>query len=64
MYLLDTMARREELSDEQLVLSESQISKHKVYEDGRGRPRCNDRDILNGIFWILRSGVRWCYFVE
>ena len=25
----------------------------------RGVPRVNDRRILNGIFWVLRSGAPW-----
>jgi transposase len=25
----------------------------------RGAPRVNDRRVLNGIFWILRSGAPW-----
>ena len=25
----------------------------------RGVPRANDRRVLNGIFWVLRSGVPW-----
>jgi transposase len=25
----------------------------------RGVPRVNDRRVLNGIFWVLRSGVPW-----
>src|SRR6185437_15451193 len=25
-----------------------------------GRPPANDRKVLEGILWILRSGVRWC----
>lgn len=25
----------------------------------RGEPRVNDRRVLNGIFWILRSGAPW-----
>ena len=25
----------------------------------RGIPRVNDRRVLNGIFWILRSGAPW-----
>jgi transposase len=25
----------------------------------RGVPRLNDRRVLNGIFWILRSGAPW-----
>ena len=27
--------------------------------DGRGRPRINDRDVLNGILWIMRTGAPW-----
>ncbi len=25
----------------------------------RGVPRVNDRRVLNGIFWVLRSGASW-----
>jgi transposase len=25
----------------------------------RGVPRVNDRGVLNGIFWVLRSGAPW-----
>ena len=25
----------------------------------RGVRRVNDRRVLNGIFWVLRSGARW-----
>ena len=28
-------------------------------KDGRGRPRRPDRDVLNGILWILRTGAQW-----
>jgi Putative transposase of IS4/5 family (DUF4096) len=27
----------------------------------RGVPRVNDRRVLNGIFWVLRSGAPWRY---
>jgi len=27
--------------------------------DGRGRPRVDDRAILNGILWVLRTGAPW-----
>lgn len=28
-------------------------------EDGRGRPRRDPREVLNGILWILRTGAPW-----
>lgn len=28
-------------------------------KDGRGRPRRSDREILEGILWILKTGAQW-----
>jgi len=53
------MARREELTDQQWSLIESFFDKPPVIQT-RGRPRRPDREILNGVLWILRSGARWC----
>ena len=53
------MARREELQEEQWALVEPLLPKRPRRADGRGRPRCEDRAMLNGILWILRSGARW-----
>ena len=53
------MPRREELQDEQWALIEPLLPKVRRRADGRGRPRCEDRAVLNGILWILRSGARW-----
>ena len=53
------MPRREELQDEQWALLEPLLPKVSPRPDGRGRPRCDDREVLNGILWILRSGARW-----
>ena len=53
------MTRREELTDEQWEIVEPLIPKPPKREDGKGRPRREDRQILNGILWILRSGARW-----
>ena len=53
------MARREELQEEQWALIEPLLPKPPRRADGRGRPRCEDRAVLNGILWILRSGARW-----
>ena len=53
------MARREELTDEQWEIVEPLIPEPPKRDDGKGRPRREDRDTLNGILWILRSGARW-----
>ena len=53
------MARREELQEEQWALVEPLLPKPPRRADGRGRPRCEERAVLNGILWILRSGARW-----
>jgi len=53
------MARREELTDEQWLLIEPLFDKPPVVQT-RGRPRRPDREVLNGVLWILRSGARWC----
>lgn len=53
------MARREELNDEQWAIIEPLLPQPAKREDGKGRPRRDDREVLNGILWILRSGARW-----
>ena len=52
------MSRAEELTDEQWTLIEPLLP---VVErvDKRGRPRIEDRAVLNGIFWILGTGAPW-----
>src|SRR2546423_11592765 len=52
------MARREELTDEQWALIEPLFDKPPAVQT-RGRPRRDDREVLNGVLWILRSGARW-----
>jgi transposase len=53
------MTRREELNDKQWEIIEPLVPKPSRREDGKGRPRRDDREVLNGILWILRSGARW-----
>lgn len=52
------MARREELSDEQWLLIEPLFDKAPIVAT-RGRPRRAEREVMNGVLWILRSGARW-----
>lgn len=48
-----------ELNDEQwaAILPHIPVPERRV--GGRGRPRQDDREILNGILWVLRTGVVW-----
>ena len=57
------MARREELTDDQWALLEPLFDKPPTVQT-RGRPRRPDREVLNGLLWILRSGARWCDLPE
>jgi transposase len=45
---------RYELTDEEWVAIKPMLPNRP-----RGVPRVNDRRVLNGIFWILRSGAPW-----
>lgn len=47
-----------DLTNEQWEVIEPLIPK-PVKKDGRGRPRKNPREVLNGILWILRTGAPW-----
>lgn len=57
------MARREELTDEQWSLIELLFDEPPLVAT-RGRPRRAEREVLNGVLWILRSGARWCDLPE
>lgn len=48
-----------DIKDEQWAIVRPLLPKPVTRADGRGRPRVNDREILNGILWILRTGARW-----
>ena len=54
------MAKRYELPDAAWELIADLISP----EQRMGRPRSDDRLMLNGIFWILCSGAAWCDLPE
>jgi len=48
-----------DLTDEQWSILEPLIPKPRRRADGRGRPWQDDRQVLNGILWILRTGAQW-----
>ncbi|HKJ00310.1 MAG TPA: transposase [bacterium] len=48
-----------ELTDKQWKLIEPLLPEGKSGPGKKGRPRCDDRTILDGIFWILRTGAPW-----
>ena len=53
------MAGAEELTDEQWLTVEALLPELPRRPDGRGRPWRSQREVLNGVLWILRSGARW-----
>ena len=50
------MKRRYELSDEQWDLVAGLLPNEVK---GFGRPRRDDRTLMNGMFWMLNSGASW-----
>jgi transposase len=48
-----------DLKDEQWEVVRRLLTKPTVRADGRGRLRVKDREILNGILWIMRTGASW-----
>src|SRR6202030_3844791 len=47
-----------DLTDAQWAFLEPQF-RPKRREDGRGRPWQDTRAVLNGVFWVLRTGAPW-----
>lgn len=47
------------LTDAQWAVVEPLIPKPPRRADGKGRPRQDDRAILDGILWVMRTGAQW-----
>jgi len=45
------------INDQQWELLEPLLPKQKFKKGGR--PRANDRQTLNGILWVLKTGAQW-----
>ncbi len=48
-----------DLTNEQWAVIDPLIVRPPRRADGKGRPRRDDRPMLNGILWILRMGAPW-----
>jgi len=48
-----------ELTDKQWAILEPLFPIKTQREDGKGRPRISNREVLNGILWVLRTGAAW-----
>ncbi len=48
-----------DLTDEQWAVVEPLLPKPAKRADGKGRPRVDNRAILNGILWLMRTGAPW-----
>jgi transposase len=47
------------LTDAQWSFIEPLLPKAEPREDGKGRPRRDPRQVLDGILWILKTGAQW-----
>jgi transposase len=56
---LPAASHARDLTDEQWVLIGPFLLKLARRTDGRGRPWRENRAVLNGILWILRTGAPW-----
>ena len=56
---LPAASHSRDLTDEQWVLIGPFLPKLARRTDGRGRPWLENRAVLNGILWILRTGAPW-----
>lgn len=48
-----------DLTDEQWAILAPLIPEKPARKDGKGRLRCDNREVLAGILWVLRTGAAW-----
>jgi transposase len=54
-----TKSRAEELTDDQWALIAPLLPELPRRADGRGRPWRDNRAVMNGVLWVLRTGAPW-----
>lgn len=47
------------VSDSDWLFIQKHLSKVAPKKSWHGRPRATDREVFNGIVWVLKSGARW-----
>lgn len=57
------MSKYQQLTDEQWAVLEPLLSSNSLSERGRP-PIHDDRSVLNGILWVLRTGAAWADLPE
>ena len=53
-----------DLTDAQWEFIAPLLPKYRRRKDGRGRPRRDLCEVLNGVLWILRTGAQWADLPE
>jgi transposase len=48
-----------DMTEEQWAILDPLIPEKMARSDGKGRPRADNRAVLNGILWVLRTGAAW-----
>jgi len=48
-----------DLTEAQWEFVEPLLPVYRRRKDGRGRPRQDPREVLNGALWVLRTGAQW-----
>jgi transposase len=61
---LTHMSQHSDLTDSQWEILHPLVPEPKRREDGRGRPWKGHREVLNGILYVLRTGVAWADLPE